>query len=1494
MGSAYSYFGLDDPNKKRKSSKTSSPYSYFGLKEPEIKPSQASVPSPTVSPEPIKQTKKPSTWDMVKAGDIKGLANQALIGIRHGAAETGSAKMDEAAANAMLKSTLPSVQKYGQQQLARQQAEQNYLKANPVNSVPAMLGKELFMLPAWIGGERAVGAAAKGMGKLAPTIASKVEKLPNFIKGGLKDAATYGGVVAPIETIREGGGLQTLVEKERNLPYVFAGGTAIRGIGAGAKQALALRRARLEPTVKPISPLEEVQNTYRSPVGEMKLLPSGQDFTMRDVTTADRLRQMGVTNEQPLLPPGRIEPIKGQQALPPTQGFTVAEPYVAKTQIPKTEFERISSDYPQTIFSGNEFYRPSDFPSKEAANRFAGLEPSFKEASAWDKERFDTISNALNEERTAIYNEMANYLRTSGGKGVEQGGLFIDEFGDTVGRYGRISNNPKWYRDFYAEYGRKPSQKEIDALAEKFLREGYVDDAGIIPPNETYLTLSDDVKKLDFIKSIREHAKQPENATPPTLRLALSSGQDFILQGEPYRPGIQVPKTEFDVTPIQPSGFKTQIPKTEFDKTPSPPSGFKQTIEVPRYYDNSSQGLAGPVPITPENVGQLGKEVKPIQPPKPMADTKQFWTSVRKELVGKGEMPPISTELLKKEIREGKVDISGLGNEEEVATLLGMDLTKFGKKAEPVMSAKGEIPKGQVESGVSRNLSTDTARPTEMQDKYWEEPLSYTPVSNPESLAKAQAIFDEGLEPAISKLSKLHDDLSPEAPPLMKLIADKLYNEGNAARADELIAEAATRATQAGRYGQAYRILRNAQDSAAFDLMLHKQLNKLNKEGLEEYGKKWNNVELTPEEKELIGKIKPGDQKTFDSVFEQIEARIADQMPANAMEKINAWRHVSMLMNIKTNVRNVAGNAIMMGMRKGAQRASGLIQKVALPKSERTQAVLVDKEYKQLASEYFKANEKELFTSDAGKFQENIKLNMHNKRVFRKSRIAEKMGIDSKIISVPLPKGKKANIDLVDLPETIRKFNYQLLKWGDNPFFKNAYVDRLASYAQAKGIKDFSKLPQDAFDIARTEAEQATYKDANFIANFINRAKKYDKDASVIRKVGGWITEAAVPFAKTPMNIVSRGLQFSPLGIANGLAKIKSTKGAAAAIDEMAKGLTGTGIFGLGYILAQTGVLTGKAEKDIDLREYNKSIGHSPFSVLGKYSFDWAVPMSIPLSVGVEVFNAIKDSPEDVAKMNSLIEKNDTSKLQEIVKGVASGMIEGLNASGDVVFDMSVMKGIRTLLGSGTQGFMEGVWQLPQNYATQFIPTLSNQLAGTIDPIARTTYVKGDKSQSFKNAVVSRIPGASKTLQPKQTPFGEDVKRIENPIGRTLSQFVSPGIVAVDQKIDPKIDKELRRLNEYGLTKQFPTMVPGYIEKTQKHPRITLTPDETTQYQKRTGELTLSSFKKAMDKSSYANAKDSKKKNKTADEIRADILASAIEDARAQAKSEILKSKGFK
>ena len=81
------------------------------------------------------------------------------------------------------------------------------------------------------------------------------------------------------------------------------------------------------------------------------------------------------------------------------------------------------------------------------------------------------------------------------------------------------------------------------------------------------------------------------------------------------------------------------------------------------------------------------------------------------------------------------------------------------------------------------------------------------------------------------------------------------------------------------------------------------------------------------------------------------------------------------------------------------------------------------------------------------------------------------------------------------------------------------------------------------------------------------------------------MADALFPFRKTPANILTTGLDYSPIGLAKGVKEamfdVKSGKCTAAdAVDSLASGLTGTGILALGAYLAEEGLLHVRAGDD--------------------------------------------------------------------------------------------------------------------------------------------------------------------------------------------------------------------------------------------------------------------------------------------------------------------------
>lgn len=111
-------------------------------------------------------------------------------------------------------------------------------------------------------------------------------------------------------------------------------------------------------------------------------------------------------------------------------------------------------------------------------------------------------------------------------KGVEQGGLIQTADNYVTGRYGRISNNPKWYQDFYAQNGRVPTNKDLYELAKRHIDEGFADDGGMIPAWKTQNSYDETVTALSQARdTIRQTMKERGlNITDATIKTETVKG----------------------------------------------------------------------------------------------------------------------------------------------------------------------------------------------------------------------------------------------------------------------------------------------------------------------------------------------------------------------------------------------------------------------------------------------------------------------------------------------------------------------------------------------------------------------------------------------------------------------------------------------------------------------------------------------------------------------------------------------------------------------------------------------------------------------------------------------------------------------------------------------------------------------------------------------------------------------------------------------------------
>lgn len=137
------------------------------------------------------------------------------------------------------------------------------------------------------------------------------------------------------------------------------------------------------------------------------------------------------------------------------------------------------------------------------------LNPEQQYFANFIKENDLNIDDFINETRQSmdkIKGEHINYLNNSGGQGIQRDlKILRDTNGDIItSKPTVISNNPKWYQDFYAQNGRKPTKAELEQLSDMHLSEGFGDTLSDVPANGEYLKLKKQLQEYEQIKKALE------------------------------------------------------------------------------------------------------------------------------------------------------------------------------------------------------------------------------------------------------------------------------------------------------------------------------------------------------------------------------------------------------------------------------------------------------------------------------------------------------------------------------------------------------------------------------------------------------------------------------------------------------------------------------------------------------------------------------------------------------------------------------------------------------------------------------------------------------------------------------------------------------------------------------------------------------------------------------------------------------------------------------
>ena len=708
------------------------------------------------------------------------------------------------------------------------------------------------------------------------------------------------------------------------------------------------------------------------------------------------------------------------------------------------------------------------------------------------------------------------------------------------------------------------------------------------------------------------------------------------------------------------------------------------------------------------------------------------------------------------------------------------DLTK----GRAVRSAgEPNIPAGMRERGFAESLRTKSDLPDKVKAEFVDTPEVYRQLSNAETIAKADAAWGSGMEDAQRNFRSMLETKDPAAIPLGKNIADELIRQGRSEDAAQLLRDMSAALTSSGQFSQAAAIALMKEDPMTALSYLQKQIDKMNAEGARKFGKKWKDFTLTDEEIKAFGNVPKGDEKALKNLYESVGKRVAKEYPTTMKEKMVELSHIAMLLNPRTQVRNVLSNIAMMPATFTSDKVSALGQKVYSkinPDFKPELALTASKESKDLAAQVYDSI-KGSIDNTASKWENSAMQGIREKEMFKginghtAGDIPVLEDVGSRVKGSLNTISQKLTGDSVfdalssekSVAENVRQLTYGLLELGDKGFVAQRFKSYLSKAIEASGAKTLDAVPASAIDRAVQEAMKATFKDDNALTRLV----------SSIKKNAGFVGETLLPFTKTPANVTMRALDYSPAGIYSAVKMAKSGAEAAAVIDQVAKATTGTLAILLGIGLYNKGIITGPEDDDADKAAFQKQQGWLPYAVKfgdNYYTYDWAQPGSMGLVLGSTIMSQLdKDGSIEAKDLASII-KNSVS------------------AFGDTLLQQSTLQNLLDVFsgyGSPTENLTNEVLETPQ----RLIPSLVGATARVADTTQRSTYSKGDFFKTQIDTLKSKIPGLSQTLPATYDTWGNEVQRSGNSLEAAFAQYLNPGQLGYSGGQTP-LDEEILRL----------------------------------------------------------------------------------------------------
>jgi len=678
--------------------------------------------------------------------------------------------------------------------------------------------------------------------------------------------------------------------------------------------------------------------------------------------------------------------------------------------------------------------------------------------------------------------------------------------------------------------------------------------------------------------------------------------------------------------------------------------------------------------------------------------------------------------------------------------------------------------------------------------------------------AKKEIVKDPSSRLArLDNMTSKNDPLSAQDFEEARQLVGKLYQEGRIDEALALTQKISIAGSKAGQSVQAMSLWAKTTPEGAV-----RQAQKIIDEYNKTARKKLPN--LTEEQAKTIMDMAQNIQEFGDNAGREKDVAtgkllkyFADLVPQTAGNKFKTVRNISLLLNPKTFMRNITGNAIFAGMENGVTKpiAALIDGVVGSPKLKNATANIP------LVNKLFTGKR----TRVMPQFEDYGKGLIKG---FKEGAEDVDLGIDTRGIGGRFDLPQSRSFENTPVLGGLEKALDYSLRVPDRSFYEAAFQESLANQMKAAGVE---KATNEMLENASLEALESVYQNSGKLADTVLNLRRGLNNIGV-KDFG--LGDALVPYAQTPANVAQQGINYSPLGIINAIKSGLQGNQRQATLDA-ARAITGTGIIGTGYGLSRLGAITPETD-DFQIRKNYEALGERPNQIRlpdgSLMSYTQLQPLAAPLSGG--------------AILGDLQDGDYMAALDKSIGSIA---------------DLSMLRGLNDFTSTyNDKGIASALMNTVTNVPSQFIGSGINQINAYVDPYQRETYDPNPLIQSL-NQARAKTPLLSKTLPKKYDVTGSEIEKYNSKgLKKAFDVFVNP--VFVNKPKDDLVLQKVAALTENTGEKGGLFLLPEKKIKLDDGTTKQLSGREFSEYSKVLGEVTYQGYQKMMNTPRYANADD--------------------------------------